>query len=292
MMNALFRNPTTPVLLLAISTFFFADRPSLAAASVSGAAPMFRPALARLELDRRQVLPGQTLQATYTFRSSGPSPTEMTVFVHVVRPDGRHLGADFEPVRAATEWPTNGFVQEGPFPIAVPPDAAAGRYQIWVDMFPPEGGDRVELDNKDRQRGHRDYHVGEFEVLPTGGASVGERAMFDWLSVDQARIVKAPEFPVPPGAQGLTGLPLSVDRKVLNPLREPSATAKLTLTGRSVDLYRVTSDGRVPLSRSVPVKHATLVLSLEEGECLSILPTGARISDRARPHPEAVRGGY
>jgi hypothetical protein len=39
-----------------------------------GAYADFKPALARLALDRDRVPPGGTLQATYTFRSTGPAP--------------------------------------------------------------------------------------------------------------------------------------------------------------------------------------------------------------------------
>ena len=113
---------------------------SLSGYAVSAAETPFRPGIARLELERRQVLPGQTLQATYTFQSSGSAPTDLTVFVHLVRPDGRHIGADFEPDLPTTDWPQNGFVREGPFPISVPDDAAPGQYQIWVGMFSPDGG--------------------------------------------------------------------------------------------------------------------------------------------------------
>ncbi len=79
----------------------------------------FKPAVARLALDRDREQPGGTVQATYTFRSSGPSLVELSAFVHVVRPDGRHIGADFSPDLPATEWPKKGFVREGPFPIVM-----------------------------------------------------------------------------------------------------------------------------------------------------------------------------
>jgi outer membrane protein assembly factor BamB len=52
-----------------------------------GAYADFKPALTRLALDRDRVQPGGTLHATYTFRSSGPAPVDLEVFVHVVRPD-------------------------------------------------------------------------------------------------------------------------------------------------------------------------------------------------------------
>jgi len=41
---------------------------------------------------------------------------------------------------------------------------------------------------------------------------------------------------------------------------------------RSVDLYRITLQGSVPLKKGVPIKEATLVLSLEKEEAISILP--------------------
>jgi hypothetical protein len=83
----------------------------------------FKPAIAGVVLDRDRVEPGGTLQATYTFRSSGAATVDLTTFVHVVRPDGRHIGADFTPDLMTTQWPKSGFVREGPFPIVLPPDA-------------------------------------------------------------------------------------------------------------------------------------------------------------------------
>jgi len=160
----------------------------IAAAQVSAA---FQPAVARLELDRRQALAGQPLQATYTFRSSGPSESDMTVFVHVVRPDGRHIGADFEPDLPTTQWPRDRFVREGPFLISVPEDAAPGRYQIWVGMFSPDGGERIEFANAEHQRGHREYHVGDFEVVAAHGKVEAKPTVFNWQPVDETQIVQA-----------------------------------------------------------------------------------------------------
>ena len=54
----------------------------------------FRPAIVRVQLDRDKVQPGGTIQATFTFRSNGPAAVDTEVFVHVIRPDGRHIGAD------------------------------------------------------------------------------------------------------------------------------------------------------------------------------------------------------
>ena len=189
----------------------------------------FKPAAARLALDRGRVPPGGTVQATYTFRSSGPSVVEVSAFVHVVRPDGRHLGADFSLDLPTAEWPTNGFVREGPFPIMVPADAAPGKYQVWVGLF--SSSERIELDNADRQRGAREYHVGEFEVVAAGTKVEPKPAVFNWLPVDETKVAKAPPTTTPPGTKMLERLAVSVDRKVLYPVREPKVTGKLTVTG-------------------------------------------------------------
>jgi len=155
----------------------------------------------------------------------------MTVFVHVVRPDGRHIGADFEPDLPTTQWPRDRFVREGPFLISVPEDAAPGRYQIWVGMFSPDGGERIEFANAEHQRGHREYHVGDFEVVAAHGKVEAKPSVFNWQPVDETEIVQAQRPPMPAGLETLVRLALSVDRKVLNPVREPGGTAKLALTG-------------------------------------------------------------
>jgi hypothetical protein len=49
---------------------------------------------------------------------------------------------------------------------------------------------------------------------------------------------------------------------------------------KSVDLYRITMEGCVPLKKGVPVTDWTLVLSLEKEESISIVPAGARLAGR------------
>ena len=206
----------------------------------------FKPAVARLALDRDRVPPGGTVQAAYTFRSSGPAPLELSAFVHVVRPDGRHLGADFEPDLPSTQWPQDGFVREGPFPIIVPADATPGKYQVWVGLFSSSG--RIELDNANRLRGSREYHVGEFEVVAAGTKAEAKPAVFDWLPVDETKVVKPAPMVAQPGAKTWERLTISVDPKFLNPVRERNARAKLTVTGFYADgSQRVLSPPEVAL---------------------------------------------
>ena len=193
----------------------------------------FKPAVARLSLDRDRVHPGDTVQATYTFRSSGPSLIELSPFVHVVRPDGRHIGADFSLDLPTTEWPKQGFVREGPVPIVMPTDAAPGNYQVWVGLFTSSG--RIELDNPDRQRGSLEYHVAEFEVVAAGSKVDPKSAVFNWLPVDETKVVAAAQITALSGDKPIDHISLTVDRKVLNPTREPQATGELTLTAFYAD---------------------------------------------------------
>ena len=46
---------------------------------------------------------------------------------------------------------------------------------------------------------------------------------------------------------------------------------------KSVDIYRITLDGCVPLKKSDPVSDSKLLLSLEKEEAVSILPAGAKL---------------
>jgi hypothetical protein len=189
----------------------------------------FRPALARLDLDRSQVTPGGTIKASYTFCSNGPSQEDMAVFVHVVRPDGQRIGADFDPELATMDWPADRFVQEGPQPIAIPAGSPPGKYRVLVGMFSPSGGSRVELANADRHQGEREYLAGEFEVFADGAQIKARPVKFELLAVDEAKVVKKPADQ--PGKKTLDRIILSIDRKVLRPVRAHEGVGKLSLTG-------------------------------------------------------------
>jgi len=275
-MNPPTKTPSACLTFALLSAILFNGAPAPAAAPAE-----FRPAIARLALDRRQALPGQVLQATYTFRSSGPAGSDLTVFVHVVRPDGRHIGADFEPDLPTTEWPKNGFVREGPFPINVPEDAAAGKYEVWVGMFSPDGGERIEINNADRHRGHREYHVGEFEVVAAGGKAEVKPAVFSWLPVDETMIAKTPGPATSANLDALVRLTLSVDRKVLNAVREPGISARLTLTG----FYRDGSQRVLRASEAV-IKARTRSAS---GNVAVVSIEGDKVLPRVAVHGPAGR---
>jgi hypothetical protein len=49
---------------------------------------------------------------------------------------------------------------------------------------------------------------------------------------------------------------------------------------KSVDLYRITMEGCVPLKKGIPIADAKLVLSLGKEEAVSIVPKGARFSGK------------
>lgn len=150
----------------------------------------FKPALARLALDRDRVQPGGVVQAAYTFRSSGPSSEEFKVFVHVVGPGGLRIGADFSPVAPTTRWPQEGWLREGPFPIELPADAPPGKYEVLIGLY--SSSERAELDNADLHKGGREYHAGDFQVVAAGSTATAKPAVFDWLPVDDTKLAKAP----------------------------------------------------------------------------------------------------
>ena len=49
---------------------------------------------------------------------------------------------------------------------------------------------------------------------------------------------------------------------------------------KSVDTYRITLEGCVPLKTDVPINDARLILSLEEDEAVSIVPAGASLAGK------------
>ena len=152
----------------------------------------FRPALARVELDRGRVAPGQTIQATYTFLPSGPAEGDFRVFVHIKRPHGGgDIGADFEPALCTLDWPTGKFVCEGPHPIVIPPDAKPGKYPILVGIY-GHNSPRVELNNPDRHQGDRRYLVGHLEVAAADSEVKGKPVCFEILPVNPEKLVRAP----------------------------------------------------------------------------------------------------
>ncbi len=254
-------------------------------------------AVAQVALDRDRVEAGGTLQATYTFRVDEPLSEELEVFVHVVRPDGRHIGADFTPDLPTTEWPAGKSVREGPFPIAVPADAAPGTYRIWVGLFSMATGERSELDNAARQRGSREYEVGEFEVAAAERAADARPVTFEWVQIDAGKVVAPRAAMTKPQGKAVERLELALDRKTLNPLRGGQGTGKLTITAFYADGSRRTlSSSEVALkARTKSASGNVTVVTLagdtviaEEGGIAVIEAAAAEGGRRARGSVDVV----
>lgn len=188
----------------------------------------FHPAIAHVELDHDRVTPGSTLRATYVFNVTGASASDLQVFVHVVRPAGGHIGADFKPNRPTFRWPASGSVSEGPFAITLPTDAVPGRYQIWLGLFDPDSGERIPLENADLEKGNREYQVAHFEVIPTPDASPVHPAVFAWQTVSP--VTDSPNSPVSE-KDAWERIELTVDHRFLNPVQNPASHARLRLFG-------------------------------------------------------------
>jgi hypothetical protein len=57
--------------------------------------------------------------------------------------------------------------------------------QVWVGLF--SSSERIEFDNPDRDRGSREYLVGEFEGVPAGTKVEPKQVVFIGLPVDETK---------------------------------------------------------------------------------------------------------
>jgi len=77
-----------------------------------------------------------------TWRADRAAPTDYTVFVHLLAPDGRILSQiDRTPglsQYATSQWQA-GEVVVDPYRLDVPPDTPPGRYQVAVGWYTPAG---------------------------------------------------------------------------------------------------------------------------------------------------------
>lgn len=111
---------------------------------------MFSPALARIELDRFWVNPGDKIFAMYTFSSTGPSGAPLDIAV-VLRPrqGGRAIDCSFIPCLPTVQWPADVYVREGLMPLVIPEDAAQGEYDLLVALRDPIGGRIISVGDRE-----------------------------------------------------------------------------------------------------------------------------------------------
>lgn len=147
----------------------------------------FRPELCAFELASDQLVAGESLPATYDFvNTGGACASEQTVFVHI-RPAAMRpadvppaAGGDFKPALPSYAWPTGAVVRETGRPLGVPADFPPGRYDIYVGMWDPCGGDRTEFGNPDIAAPGRRYLVATVDVLAPGSTAAGEPIRNRW----------------------------------------------------------------------------------------------------------------
>ena len=121
-------------------------------------------------------------------------------------------------------------MREGPFPITIPADAAAGKYQIWAGLYSERSGERIELDAAERRHAASEFRVGEFDVVAAGTEVEPKPAIFDWLPVDEVKVVCAGQFAAPLGDKQLITSPWRSTRRCFVRQADKDAMGRLTLT--------------------------------------------------------------
>jgi hypothetical protein len=92
------------------------------------------------------VEPGRMVRLSLSWQAEGPVTERLAVFAHLLDGEGRLVAQqDSEPVggtRPTTTWATGEMIRDT-LGILIPPDAAAGEYQLVVGMYRPETGERL-----------------------------------------------------------------------------------------------------------------------------------------------------
>lgn len=154
------------------------------------------PVLARVELDRFWVNPGDRIFAMYTFLSSGPLDSRLDVDARL-HPlgGGSDVDCSFTPCLPADEWPEGVFVREGLFPLIVPDDAEPGTYALLVALRDRSRGAIVPLANPDEGMTGDYCRACEVEVKPPRWVGRREPITHDLIEPNGTRRA-APATPI------------------------------------------------------------------------------------------------
>ena len=102
--------------------------------------------LAGYDLGADRVAPGDSIELTLYWHPQGRLTQGLKVFTHLVGPDGRIVAQrDSIPVEGArptTGWRPGEYIADR-YRIAVPRDAATGRYELRVGLYDPTTGERL-----------------------------------------------------------------------------------------------------------------------------------------------------
>jgi len=110
--------------------------------------PAFAPVLVEVRFVNSTARPGGRLGVTYVWRNDGgPAESDYMVFAHFEHPgrDCAHIvfQQDHFPLVATTSWEGGRAIEDGPYSVPVPAEAAEGDYAVHVGLWQPATGARV-----------------------------------------------------------------------------------------------------------------------------------------------------
>jgi hypothetical protein len=104
----------------------------------------FGPAIRLLGFDQSGALrPGATVRLKLSWAASAPPPKDYWLFAHLLGPGGQRYGQIDLPY-PTSQWAPGSFAASE-LPIALPPDAPAGRYRLLIGLYDQATGQRLEL---------------------------------------------------------------------------------------------------------------------------------------------------
>lgn len=140
--------PSKLVLLILASALIYTG---FATAQEAGSVQVFTPVLVEVRFVSQSVPPGGRLGVTYVWRNDGVrADADYMVFAHFEHPDRDCRQIVFQqdhfPLIPTRAWETGRVIEDGPYAVAVPVDAAEGSYWVHVGLWePPQGGRKHEV---------------------------------------------------------------------------------------------------------------------------------------------------